>query len=119
MPHALARHDALARAAVEDHRGTVVKTIGDGIHAAFDDPLDAVRATLQLQRALADPAATDGIALRVRCGLHAGTVERRDNDYFGSAVNRAARIMSAAHGGQILLSQAVVAGDSRTAAARA
>ncbi len=109
MPPALARHDALARAAVEDHRGTVVKTIGDGIHAAFDDPLDAVRATLQLQRALADPAATDGIALRVRCGLHLGTAERRDRDYFGSAVNRAARIMSAAHGGQILLSQAVVA----------
>ena len=92
-----------------DHRGIVVKMIGDGVHAAFDDPLDAVRATLQLQRALADPAATDGIALRVRCGLHAGAVERRDNDYFGNAVNRAARIMSAAHGGQILLSQAVVA----------
>jgi len=109
MPDALARHDALVRAAVEDHRGTVVKTIGDGIHAAFDDPLDAVRATLQLQRALADPAATNGIALRVRCGLHLGTAERRDRDFFGSAVNRAARIMSAAHGGQILLSQAVVA----------
>ena len=109
MPHAQARHDALARAAVEDHRGAVVKTMGDGLHAAFADPLDAVRAALQLQRALAEPAATGGIALRVRCGMHAGTVERRDNDYFGSAVNRAARIMSAAHGGQILLSQAVVA----------
>ena len=58
--------------------------------------------------ALADPAATDGIALGVRCGMHAGTVEHRDNDYFGSTVNRAARIMAAAHGGQILLSQAVV-----------
>ena len=109
MPEALARHDTLARAAVDDHRGTVVKMVGDGLHAVFDDPLDAVRATLQLQRALADPAATGGIALHVRCGLHLGPVERRDDDYFGSAVNRAARIMSAAHGGQILLSQAVVA----------
>ncbi|MEO8676199.1 MAG: adenylate/guanylate cyclase domain-containing protein [Casimicrobiaceae bacterium] len=109
MPQAQARHDALARAAVLDHRGTVVKTTGDGLHAAFDDPLDAVRAALHFQHALADPAATGGIALRVRCGMHAGTVERRDNDFFGSAVNRAARIMSAAHGGQILLSQAVVA----------
>ena len=48
------------------------------------------------------------MTLRVRCGLHAGVVERRDNDYFGSAVNRAARIMGTAHGGQIVLSQAVV-----------
>src|SRR4029453_4626647 len=65
-------------------------------------------ATVDLQHALADPAATCGVPLRVRCGLHAGVVERRDNDYFGSAVNRAARIMNAAHGGQVLLSQAVV-----------
>jgi len=48
------------------------------------------------------------LELRVRCGLHIGDVERRDNDYFGGAVNRAARIMAAAHGGQILLSEAVV-----------
>ena len=45
--------------------------------------------------------------LAVRCGVHAGVVERRDNDFFGTAVNRAARIMSAAHGGQVLVSQAV------------
>src|SRR5262249_52931357 len=63
--------------------------------------------TLQMQQRLADPGATGGIALRVRCGLHAGVNERRDNDYFGSAVNRAARIMSIAHGGQVLLSQTV------------
>ncbi len=107
MRPALARHDAIARAAVEAHRGAVVKTSGDGIHAAFGDPLDAVRAVIELQQALDDPEATCGVALRVRCGLHAGVVERRDNDFFGSAVNRAARIMSAAHGGQVLLSQAV------------
>src|SRR5207302_4120396 len=58
-------------------------------------------------RVLAGPAAAWGVAVGVRCGLHAGVVERRDNDYFGSTVNRAARIMSAAHGGQVLLSQAV------------
>ena len=81
---------------------------GDGMHAAFGDAVEAVGAAVQLQQALADPAATEGLALRVRCGLHAGIVERRDNDYFGAAVNRAARIMGAAHGGQILLSQAVV-----------
>ncbi len=110
MSAALARHDALAREAVERHRGVVVKMIGDGMHAAFDDPLDALRATLTLQQSLADPAVTNGIALRVRCGVHTGVVERRGNDTFGTTVNRAARIMSAAHGGQVLLSQAAVDG---------
>src|SRR4029079_19651381 len=57
--------------------------------------------------ALADPATTDGVPLPVRCGLHAGIAERRDNDYYGNVVNRAARIMGAAHGGQALLSQTV------------
>ena len=110
MSQALAAHDALARRAVESRRGRVVKMTGDGVHAAFDDPLDALAATVDLQQALADPVATQGVPLRVRCGLHTGVVERRDNDYFGSPVNRAARIMSAAHGGQVLLSQAVVDG---------
>jgi len=108
MRSALAAHDALARKAIESHHGTVVKMTGDGVHAAFDDALDALAATVDLQQALADPVATHGVPLRTRCGLHAGVVERRDNDYFGSPVNRAARIMGAAHGGQVLLSQAVV-----------
>jgi predicted ATPase/class 3 adenylate cyclase len=108
MSQALAAHDALARSTVESRHGRVVKMLGDGMHAVFDNALDALAATVDLQQALADPAATSGVPLRVRCGLHAGLVERRDNDYFGSPVNRAARIMSAAHGGQVLLSQAVV-----------
>jgi predicted ATPase/class 3 adenylate cyclase len=107
MQPALARHDALVRAAVEHNRGDVVKMSGDGVHAAFSDPLDAVCASLELQRALADSESTNDIAIRVRCGIHAGVNERRDNDFFGNAVNRAARIMSTAHGGQVLLSQAV------------
>ena len=109
MQLALARHDAIVRAAIEDNHGTVVKMSGDGAHGAFDDPSDALLAALRLQEGLADPAATNGVQLRVRCGLHAGVTERRDNDFFGGAVNRAARIMSAAHGGQVLLSQAVAA----------
>ena len=108
MSAALAGHDALARAAVEGHRGTVVKMTGDGMCAAFGDPVDALNATLALQRALADRATTNDVPLRVRCGLHAGIVEHRDSDFFGPPVNRAARIMGAAHGGQVLLSQAVV-----------
>jgi predicted ATPase/class 3 adenylate cyclase len=107
MRSALARHDALARSAVEDNRGVVVKTLGDGVHAAFDDPLNAVCAALQLQVALESPEVTGDVGIRVRCGVHAGVDERRDNDFFGRVVNRAARLMAAAHGGQILLSQAV------------
>jgi len=108
MAGALAQHDARARVAVEGNRGVIVKTTGDGLFAAFDDPLDAVKATVAFQQSLVDPAVTNGIAIRVRCGLHMGIVERRDNDYFGTPVNRTARIMSVAHGGQILVSQAVV-----------
>lgn len=108
MSGALAKHDTLSRAAVESNRGIVVKMTGDGMYAAFDDPLDAVNATVALQHALCDPTATDGVRFRIRYGLHLGVVERRNDDLFGSPVNRAARIMKAAHGGQVLLSQAVV-----------
>ena len=107
MRLALAHHDQVLRSAIKSNRGTVVKMMGDGMHAAFDDPLDAVSAALWLQQALADEA--PGVALRVRCGLHLGAVERREGDLFGRVVNRTARIMGIAHGGQILLSQPVVA----------
>ena len=107
MSVTLAGHDAVARTAVEGNRGEIVKMTGDGMFAAFSDASDALNASLALQRSLADPATTNGVALRVRCGLHAGIVERRDNDFFGPTVNRAARIMGAAHGGQVLLSQAI------------
>jgi len=103
---ALARHDAVSRNVVERHRGTVVKMTGDGLHAAFDDPADALAAVIELQQALAEEE-VDALPLRVRCGLHLGEAQRRDNDFYGPAVNRAARIMDAAHGGQILVSQAV------------
>jgi len=107
MESAMASHDVIVRAAVETNRGTVVKMAGDGLHAAFEDPLDAMKAALAIQLALSDSNATNGIALQVRCGLHIGAVERRDNDFFGRTVNRAARIMSAANGGQALVSQAI------------
>ena len=102
----LAWHDELSRSVVGRHRGTVVKMTGDGMHAAFDEPADAMAAAVDLQLALAETA--EGHArLSVRCGLHLGADQRRDNDFFGPAVNRAARIMGAAHGGQILVSRAV------------
>ena len=112
MSRSLAAHDAASRVAVEGNRGIVVKMTGDGMYAAFDDAVDALNATVELQLALDELAAGSGVALRVRAGLHLGIVERRNEDLFGSPVNRAARIMKAAHGGQILISQAVVDGLS-------
>lgn len=103
---ALARHDALARERVVAQGGQVVKMTGDGIHAAFDDPVAALACTLALQLDLANPP--DGVLpLAVRFGLHLGADQRRDGDFFGPAVNRAARVMQAAHGGQVLLSHPV------------
>ena len=108
MRPALAWHDAACRAAVAAHRGVVIKMTGDGVHAAFDDPLDALLTTLAIQEAVAARPSGE-IQLRIRFGMHGGADERRDGDFFGPAVNRAARIMSAAHGGQMLVSEAVAA----------
>jgi len=108
MAQAVARHDALLREAVESHGGRVIKTTGDGIYAAFPDAADSIAAVVAIQMSLADPEATAGVPITVRCGLHRGPAEQRDNDYFGNTVNRTARVMSAAHGGQVLVSQAVV-----------
>ena len=106
MQRALAAHDAVGRDVVEKRGGRVIKMTGDGMCAIFDDPLRAVEATLDFQQAMADKSRTADLELRVRCGIHVGVAQRRDEDYFGGTLNRAARIMSAAHGGQVLLSQA-------------
>ncbi len=107
MAQALARHDILLRDAVEAHRGRVIKTTGDGIYAAFADAANGVEAAIAIQQSVADPAAPAGMVLPVRCGLHAGPAHKRDNEFFGSTINRAARIMGLAYGGQVLASQAV------------
>ncbi|HEV2976072.1 MAG TPA: adenylate/guanylate cyclase domain-containing protein [Casimicrobiaceae bacterium] len=108
MAQALTRHDVLARDAVAAQHGRVVKTTGDGMYSVFSEAPQAVAAALAIQVALADPEATAGVTIRVRCGIHAGRAQERDGDYFGSTLNRAARIMGAAHGGQVLLSETVV-----------
>jgi hypothetical protein len=95
MRLALADHDQVLRRAVEDNGGFVFKHTGDGICAAFSSASAAVAAALAGQLALELP---------VRMGLTTGTAEVRDGDYFGPALNRAARVMAAGHGGQILLS---------------
>src|SRR5207245_2691670 len=78
MATAIARHDTLLASAVRSHRGRVIKTTGDGIHATFADAVDALDAVIAMQISLADPAATAGVTLRVRCGLHAGDAQERE-----------------------------------------
>jgi predicted ATPase/class 3 adenylate cyclase len=104
MREALARHDELLRAAIDEHGGYVFSAAGDGVAAAFPRSIDAVSAAVDAQRAFAAEPWPVGADLRVRMGAHTGETEERDGNYFGSAVNRAARIMAAAHGGQVVVS---------------
>jgi predicted ATPase/class 3 adenylate cyclase len=104
MTGAMERHDAILRAAVDGARGTVVKITGDGLMAVFSSPSDGVLACLEGQRRLTEEAWGETGPLRVRMGIHVGPAQQRADDFFGSSVNRAARIMAAGHGGQVLLS---------------
>jgi predicted ATPase len=94
MRAALAAHDEVLRSAIEGHGGWLFKHTGDGVCAAFASPRSAVDAAVAAQGALELP---------VRMGLATGEAELRDGDYFGAVLNRAARVMAAGHGGQILL----------------
>jgi predicted ATPase len=94
MRAALAAHDEVLRRAIETDGGWLFKHTGDGVCAAFASPRSAVDAAVAAQRALELP---------VRMGLATGEAELRGGDYFGAVLNRAARVMAAGHGGQILL----------------
>ncbi len=104
MGAALAVHDHLLRSAIEANGGAVVKTMGDGMLAVFENPVAAVAAALDVQRALRDTAWGPTGPLRVRMAAHAGAAESREGDFFGQALNRDARILAIGHGGQVLLS---------------
>jgi predicted ATPase len=94
MRAALTAHDEALRGLIQGHGGWLFKHTGDGVCAAFASPRSAVDAAVAAQRALELP---------VRMGLATGEAELRDGDYFGAVLNRAARVMAAGHGGQILL----------------
>ncbi len=106
MKSALARHDAILKDAIESNHGRVLQSAGDGLHAVFETAAHGVEAALAAQRALIAGQwdEIEPTALRVRMGLHTGEAELREGDYYGGTLNRAARIMSAGHGGQVLLS---------------
>src|ERR671910_718959 len=104
MQAAWARHDELLKRAIEEHGGYVFKSVGNAFCCAFPTATDALEAALEAQRLLLKEWWGESTPLRVRMALHIGAAEERDGDYFGPPVNRVARLLSAAHGGQVLLS---------------
>lgn len=96
MRAALAAHDKVLRTTIDAHGGYVFSHSGDGMAAAFSSPMSAVGAAIDAQRELQLP---------VRMGIATGEAELRDDDYFGTVLNRAARLMAAGHGGQILVAE--------------
>jgi class 3 adenylate cyclase len=106
MRVALERHDAIMRAAIEHHDGYVFTTAGDSFAAAFQDHASGVSAAAAAQLALQRELWPDRTPIGVRMGVHTGDAWERDGDYFGPTLNMAARLMSAGHGGQVLLSAA-------------
>jgi predicted ATPase/class 3 adenylate cyclase len=100
----LGAHRDLMRAAFAEHGGVEVDTQGDAFFVAFPDAVAAVRCAVASQRALAGYAWPDGAIVRVRMGMHTGEPSRTAEGYVGMEVHETARICSAGHGGQILLS---------------
>ncbi len=104
MASALERHDALMREAIEAHRGYVFKVMGDSFCAVFPTVPEAVAAAVRAQRALGATDFSNVEGLRVRMALHTGEADERAGDYFGTSVNRVARLLAIGHGGQVLIS---------------
>jgi len=102
----LQTHNAILSEAIERNGGYVMKTEGDSFKVAFQDAASAVRCAMVAQAALQRyPWPPDVGPVRVRMGVHTGKPFVQSGDYFGPPVNRAARIMDAANGGQVLISQ--------------
>ena len=106
MRQALARHDVLIEHCVQEHGGVIVRPRGEGDSrfAVFNSASNAVSAALEIQRLVLREPWPTAMPLRLHLAVHTGTAERRDGDYYGSDVNRCARLRGLAHGGQILVS---------------
>jgi len=106
MRSALERHDRIVRNSIESNAGYVFSLAGDQFVAAFHSVADALGAADATQASIDEECWPEHTRIRIRIGIHVGVAEERDNDYFGQVLNRTARIVSAAHGGQTLLSSA-------------
>ncbi len=105
MRDALARHDGILEQHIRGNKGFVHSTAGDAYSAAFSDPLDAISAAVAAQKGLAGAEWPVVGEMRVRMAVHTGVAHERGDDYYGPALNRCARILSAAHGGQVVTSR--------------
>ena len=105
MSRALGRHDELVRKTIVDHSGHVFKTVGDAFCATFATASDAVLAAAALQHVIWDEPWPDECQIRLRIALHTGECVERSDDYFGPPVNRIARLVASAHGGQTIVSR--------------
>ena len=114
MTDVVADHDSILRGALVACDGNIFKHTGDGMCATFTSPAAAVRAAVDAQRALHAHTWPEGLEPKVRMAVHLGEAVSREGDYFGPAVNKAARLLSVAHGGQVVLSGTVI--DSAQAA---
>ncbi|WP_395139630.1 ATP-binding protein [Armatimonas sp.] len=103
MRGALAQHDVLLHEAIRSQGGTVFKTVGDAFCAVFDTPQRALEAALSAQFSLLNENWGEVGALKVRMALYGGEAEERGGDYFGTVLNRIARLQDAGHGGQVLV----------------
>lgn len=106
MSRALQRHDDLVRAAITQHGGRVFKTAGDAFCAVFPTAGGALAAAMAAQAALQTERWDPSLVIRVRMSIHTEDAEARGGDFFGPALNRVARLLSTAHGEQIVLSRA-------------
>lgn len=107
MGRALVRHDGIVKVEIARHGGTLVKHTGDGIFAKFENRA-ALACGLGMQTKILRGSWNEIGGLRIRVAVHAGPAEKRGEDYFGMTVNIAARVMSLAKGGQILLTPSAV-----------
>lgn len=104
MKEALGEHDRIMRSSVAERDGHVFTTAGDAFSVAFGSVPDALEAAVSAQSNLRR-LKVDGTPMRVRMAIHVGDADERDDDYFGPALNRCARLLAAGHGGQVLLSR--------------
>ncbi len=109
----LAQHHRLLRRSFEKHGGHEIDTQGDAFFVAFAGAKNAAQAALEAQRAIAGHPWPEDVELRVRMGLHTGEPLVTTTGYVGMDIHRAARVCTAGHGGQILLSEStrVLIGD--------
>ena len=112
-PQLVADHFSIVRAQIADADGVEVNTTGDGVFAAFPSAVGAMTAAAGIQRGIYAQEWPEGGDVRVRVGVHTGEATIVDADYVGVDVHKAARIMGAGHGGQVLTSEStrMLSGD--------